>query len=207
MNKIFFHIAKIGGYKYICDDIFSYIIESNILNDSELYLSIVGSGELDISLEHNILYENNDIKNGEFPILSIIRDMSINSNENFNVLYLHTKGVSTPYNECVNDWRKYMSYFNIIKYKDCIKILENYDTCGVDLREYPVLHYSGNFWWANSSYIKKLPLFKDMDVVLSERHKAEFWVCNMNGKHYSMHDCGINQYERHLHRYEEKKYK
>jgi hypothetical protein len=210
INKIFFHIAKIGNYQNICDEIFEYIQFSNILKDSELYLSVVGNiGELVIpnDVKYEIVYENDNEKVCEFPTLTIIRNMSIEIQENFNILYIHTKGVSTPYNECINDWRKYMSYFNIIKYEDCLNILKENDTCGVDLRKEPTLHYSGNYWWAKSEYIKKLPTFDKMKLIISERHKAEFWICSVDGNHYSMFDCGINQYEKHLHRYNENMYK
>jgi len=207
MSKIFFHIAKMGHYQVICDEIFTYIIDSGILNNSKLYLSIVGVGDLKLpEIDYEIIYQNDNVGVGEFPILMKIREMSIETEEECNVLYIHTKGASTPKNECINDWRKYMLHFNIIKYKECVSILKDYDTCGVDLRKGPVLHYSGNFWWSKYSHIRKLPKFEDMEQVLSERHKGEFWVCNKDGKFHSMHDCGINQYVRHLHRYEERMY-
>lgn len=207
MNKVFLHIAKMGQYQMICDEIFTYIKESSILNDSKLYLSIVGVGDIVIPLEHEVIYQNDNVRVGEFPILMKIREMSMNTEDECNVLYIHTKGASTPKNECINDWRRYMLYFNVIKYKDCIEKLKKYDTCGVDLRGEPVLHYSGNFWWSKYSHIRKLTTFKKMDVVLTERHKGEFWICDIiDGEFYSMHECGINQYERHLHRYEENEY-
>lgn len=209
MNKIYFHICKINNYQKICDDVFQHIISSNIMNDSELYLSIVGSGDLIIpkNLNYIVIFISEDINVGEFPMLNRIKEDCLNSDENYNVLYIHSKGVTTPNNQNIDDWRKYMLYFNIIKYKDCLDILKNYDTCGVDLRDEPVLHYSGNFWWARSEYIKKLPSFEDMPIVLTERHKGEFWVCHNDGKHYSFWDCGINQYERHLYSYKESEYK
>jgi hypothetical protein len=206
MNKVFVHIAKLGKYQLICDEIFTYIKNSGILNNAKLYLSIVGIGEIIIPIEHEVIYQNDNVRLGEFPILMKIRELSLETDEECNILYIHTKGASVPENECINDWRKYMLYFNVTKYKDCVSLLKNHDTCGVDLRKGPVLHYSGNFWWSKFSHIRKLPLISEMEVVLSERHKGEFWICSVDGDFYSVHDCGINQYERHLYRYEEKKY-
>ena len=83
-------------------------------------------------------------------------------------------------------------------------------TCGVDLRRDPTLHYSGNFWWSNASYIATLPepcefnnLQKYPNPLNSLRHNQEFWICyhKESDYHYSLWDCGINCYERHLHRY------
>jgi hypothetical protein len=87
--------------------------------------------------------------------------------------------------------------------------LETNDTVGVDLRDYPTLHYSGNFWWANALYINTLPepyVFNNLEQypnpLHSLRHNQEFWICYHKDKlHKSQWDCGINCYERHLHRY------
>lgn len=123
------------------------------------------------------------------------------------ICYIHTKGV-TKDNECITDWRRYMFYFCGEQYKDMIRRLDGCDTCGVDLRDTPVAHYSGNFWWANSNYISKLCAPQDTYSPLTERHKAEFWICSdKKAKHISIHDCGISVYERHLYRYPEERYK
>jgi hypothetical protein len=129
------------------------------------------------------------------------------SNLNDKICYLHTKGVTND-NQCITEWRKYMFYFGCIKYNDRLEELKSNDTCGVDLRTTPVLHYSGNFWWANANYISGLNEPNKTYSPLSERHKSEFWVTSKtDARHHSTHDCGINVYERHLHSYPEEKYK
>jgi hypothetical protein len=94
------------------------------------------------------------------------------------------------------------------QYKKCLSILNDYDynTVGVDLVYNPALHYSGNFWWAKSNYIKTLSRPEDIPIILSKRHNAEFWVCNGNSKHYSLHNSNIPVYERHHHNYSEINY-
>lgn len=207
MNRIYFHIAKLHDYKRICDEIFSYLEKSSIMDNSELYLSIVGEGDdIHCPFKNVVDYYNNDVKVGENPILMRLRDFSLSSDENVNILYIHTKGASTPNNPCIDDWRKYMLHFNVLKYEDAIFKLTEYDTYGVDLRVDPTLHYSGNFWWSKSNYIKTLPHFNDMPIIISERHKSEFWICYNKKQHYSAWDCGINVYERHLHRYQNNLY-
>jgi hypothetical protein len=84
------------------------------------------------------------------------------------ILYFHAKGVSrlghakevpTRY------WRYYLEYFNILKWKDCIKKLENgFESCGAEWREGRPLkkntfsHYSGTFFWVSTDLIKKTPV-------------------------------------------------
>jgi hypothetical protein len=102
-----------------------------------------------------------------------------------------------------------MLYFNVTQWKICIEKLQTNSTCGVDLREMPTLHYSGNFWWAKSQYIATLPepvLFNNLEKypnpLQSLRHNQEFWICyDKNKNHVSLWDCGIDCYSRHLFRY------
>jgi hypothetical protein len=86
---------------------------------------------------------------------------------------------------CINDWRKFMEFFNLIKKDDCLKILDKYDTCGVNLTDQPYKHYSGNFWWSKSSYICTLPDFNSINI--SYRWNAEFWIGMGNGKMYNFY--------------------
>jgi len=206
MNVIFFHIATINHYQNIVDEILSSIKDSGLINEvDKIYLSILGSN--DVKLLYNdkieILFKSDNLDLCEFPILMLLKKFSYSNKAN--ILYLHTKGVNnnTP---PINDWRKYMLYFNVFKYKDALEKLKDYDTYGVDLRDNPTLHYSGNFWWTTSNYAKTLPDFNDIPLVISERHKAEFCICYNKGKHYSAWDCGIDVYQRHLHEYPENLY-
>ena len=206
MNNIFFHIAKMGQYASIINDILYKLKSSNLYENAKMCFCYNGEDEIAIN-DNNIkvIKNTNMLAAGEFPTLERIRQFSKN-HPNEKILYIHTKGVSTPENACINDWRDYMLYFTVEKWKDCIETLESYDTCGVDLRTEPSLHYSGNFWWANTNHIALLPEFFEMPLILSERHKGEFWVCSKGQHHKSLWDCGINCYERHLHRYPKEKY-
>ena len=213
LNQIYFHIATIGKYQDIFDEIYSQIIESNLINQvGSINLCIVGQGDLIIQENDKIkIYQDSDISSGEFFTLDLLKTFSDSVEKNHKILYLHTKGVTTPDNPCIEDWRKYMTYFNINQYEKCLYSLNQYDSCGVDLVNDPTLHYSGNIWWANSSYIKKLPTINEIKFpktppILSIRHNAEFWICMGNGNLKSLWNSNINVYERHLHQYPKIKY-
>jgi hypothetical protein len=213
LNQIYFHIATIGKYQDIFDEIYSQIIESNLINQvGSINLCIVGQGDLIIQENDNIkIYQDSDISSGEFFTLDLLKTFSDSVEQNHKILYLHTKGVTTPDNPCIDDWRKYMTYFNINQYEKCLYSLNQYDSCGVDLVNDPTLHYSGNIWWANSSYIKKLPTINEIKFpktppILSIRHNAEFWIGMGNGNLKSLWNSNINVYERHLHQYPKIKY-
>lgn len=73
------------------------------------------------------------------------------------VLYLHSKGVTQEGNENVFFWRSAMEYFLIKLHTRCTRLLEEYDTVGVEYMTSPEDHYSGNFWWVSGSYFLSLP--------------------------------------------------
>ena len=212
-NIIYFHIATIGEYQQIFAEIYTQIVESKLIDNVEIInLCIVGQGDLNLQLNDKIkIYRDSDVNSGEFFTLDKIKDFSNSSDENYKILYIHTKGVTTPNNECITDWRKYMTYFNVNQHQKCFELLEENDSCGVDLVDAPALHYSGNFWWANSSYIKGLPTINEIKFpktppILSIRHNGEFWIGMGDGKLKSLWNSNINVYERHLHKYSKENY-
>jgi hypothetical protein len=207
MINVFFHVATMGKYESIIKDTLTAIRDSLLYQNAHITICYNGTGNISLDGLDNIrvIQNTQNIAEGEFPTLHKIKQFSI-SHPNQKVLYIHTKGTSTDDNVCIDDWRNYMLHFNVTKWGDCIEQLKENDTCGVDLRTDPTLHYSGNFWWANTNYIKTLPEFHQMPVILSERHKAEFWICYNRTSHKCLWDCGISSYQRHLHRYEKEKY-
>lgn len=175
-TKTFFHIYEVNDYQNIINEILSFF-------DDELKQTIEYS------------YEDNEIKT-----LNKLRQFSID-NEDYKILYIHTKGVCNK-NDNIDSWRQYMSFYNITNYKTMIDKLQFFDVCGIDYREYPQKHYSGNFWWSKSEYIKTLDLPINTYSCLTERHKSEFWICSKTDNCYSAFDCGVNVYERHLNNYD-----
>ena len=199
MIFIYFHIYQVNNYLDIVNEIFTAINEFGLSNKTKAIIPIV-------------IPEN---QGSEFITLSSIEFLSRNMKHNAKILYIHTKGVTTPNNECVNDWRRYMIWGCIENWEACTELLETSDTVGVDFEEQPTRHYSGNFWWANSDYIKTLPTIKSLidmpekDCILTKRHNAEFWI-GMSNKdqinHFSLHDSKIPVMKRHLFRLHREQY-
>jgi hypothetical protein len=147
----------------------------------------------------NVEVSHTQVNEFEFGILGMIQDLSIN--ENFYCYYLHTKGVSitkdnmfkyhkstdlTVLKNNIESWRRYMEYFLIDKFQDNIGNLSiGYDACGVQYTTNPVQHFSGNFWWSKSEYIKTLP--KIISIDKTKRHNAEYWIGRGNGKLISLY--------------------
>jgi hypothetical protein len=100
-----------------------------------------------------------------------------------------------------------MLYFLVDKHNLCLKILNNdYYTIGCNLSNYfengkeiTPPHYSGNFWWANSNYIR---LLDKLDSVPNKnqswyKNQAEFWLLRKrtHDKYYTIHNSNVNHYE------------
>ena len=49
-----------------------------------------------------------------------------------------------------------MEYFLFNKSNDAINKLKTNDAVGVAFEKIPTNHFSGNFWWSKSEYIKTL---------------------------------------------------
>ena len=65
-----------------------------------------------------------------------------------------------------------MNYWLIENYQKCINYLnKSYLTCGINVSN-DYTHYSGNFWWSNTNYIKKLsPILRPKNRLV-----AEYWL-------------------------------
>jgi hypothetical protein len=118
-----------------------------------------------------IVHPYND---GEKNTIILLQEIC-KSYENAFVLYYHAKGV-TSIVHCdrvrrnIKSWREMLNYFNIEKWESCILALNNHDIYGVmrgqfsfpDTSELKTI-YPGNFWWARSSHINKLPNVKQLN--------------------------------------------
>ena len=218
-NVIIIHAAILDKCKERILQYLTVIKNSNLINNIySIFICFIGSEKIPISdydiSQYNynniikIIKLSDNLNDYELPTLNFLYNFCIKNIDN-NVLYLHTKNVGKEINLCIEDQINYMLYFLVTKWEKCINNLENFDSCGVDLRNNPVLHYSGNFWWSTSDNIISLPSpveFSNLNIypnhLNSVRHNQEFWICyNKNKKHISLWDCGIDVYERHLHRY------
>lgn len=212
VNYIYIHVCCINNWKDVFNHLY-YDIKSSGLHDvvSRIKCSVLCQPES--KTETEIYFSKLLLSDEKLELLGITCKISLyethtinllhkhatESEEEFNVLYLHTKGV-TRNNVNVDDWIKYMIYFNINEYKTCIDKLVDHDAVGVNLVNVYQLHYSGNFWWSKSNYIRKLKQCEHIHY-----NSPEFWLTEgKNGNFLSLWDSNINHYDE---RYQEDKYK
>lgn len=187
-----------------------YLVKNIKLSGIECILDKIYVNNIGIPIDntfgdkYEICNYSDDPKLYEIPTINKMKDFA-NDNPNTHVLYLHTKGVSFDDNYTQeNDWIDMMLHFLVTKYKNCIyKLNTGYNTIGCNysgeinktifqhLMPYPLLHYSGNFWWANTNYLKTLPYLSESIIV---KNDAEFWLHTNSPTYYNCHNSDINHY-------------
>ncbi len=193
-NYIYFHVCCVNHYVYVFKNIMDKIKMSGLYDD----ITEIRCGVLGYNYEPELFNDPKIVIRGTNPDIFLWEVFTINllyedaQKEDFNVLYLHTKGITRhPLYKQVNDWVNYLCYFNIYQFRNCIDFLKLYDTVSVNLVDEPVTHYSGNFWWSKSTYIRKLE-----KCIYNCYNSAEFWITEKKiGNYHSLWNSNINHYE------------
>ena len=196
MMYIFIHVCAISNYRSAFMKLMNSIKSSNLYNlTTKIYVVVLGTFDItdemykDPKLE--VIYNTENTRVYERVTLNFMRQHALKHEENQKYLYLHTKGLK--YNglqDNVNDWIDLMLYYLVKNHETCIRMLEQYDACGLNFLCNPHPHFSGNFWWANSFHIKKLPHLQNYDWY----HESEMWLCYCNGSYVTLHQSKVNHY-------------
>lgn len=196
VNYIYIHICCINNWKEVVSELL-FKIRNSGLYDKIKEIKCVILGDYDNSINDpkvKIIFLSEDVSLGEKYTINLMYNDCIMTTEEFNILYIHTKGVmhlNNNFESNVRDWREYMCYFNMYHFDFCLKELKDCDAVGVNLQvssDYP-LHYSGNFWWSKASHIRNLKFIND-----NYYNSPEFWVTSINGKYQSLWDSNTHHY-------------
>jgi len=172
----FYHVYADGEWIEAVDEHCEALKEHGLAeNLDKFYLGVVGTDDnrttaiSRITMHHNL---NAEVI-VEAPIqweqitLEPLRRFST-TNDGY-LLYAHTKGSynHTPINI---GWRSSMCYYNVVKWKDAVeKLDEGYRAVGCHWVNDAI--FGGNYWWANTSYLKCLPT-----LAVDNRWRAEEWI-------------------------------
>ena len=151
-----------------------------------------------------IAFRSSDIGEYEFPTLGLLQDAC--QTWTGPVYYLHTKGVTrSPYDQYTRYWRQLMLDEVVTNHERCLAELSGADAVGTNWRWNN--HYSGNFWWARASHIRRLPDIRSLQrfsrpiighPVWNKRLQCEFWVTMTHGRFAGVGTAGRDLY-RELH--------
>lgn len=164
--RIYMHVNDLPGAWTVLEEQLNRIEESGLLDAAEV-LNMCINGKMEnfegvkqaLSEYTKIRYVHvaTDAQRFEYPTLDFLKRECDATTEDFNICYLHLKGLTRLNDPNVVDWRHFMEYFNIDRWEDCVQRLTlGYDTVGINYIEAPWPHYSGNFWWSHANYVKIL---------------------------------------------------
>lgn len=189
----FHHVCFLNNGRQIFEEQIERIINSGLYKQATtIFFTLLGSPPANYIFpdKYQAIFTEQSTLTYERKILEFMYAFSQSNTGDF--FYLHTKGVSHygKHNySCVEDWRRYMEYFLIDNWAICTKDLENYDAVGVNYRHYPK-HYSGNFWWARSGYVKTSnPNFNYKDY-----YETENWILRDCVNSHNYYESNINHY-------------
>jgi len=196
---VWIHIALLRRWEEILKEELDLLKSSGLAKHAKIFYCVVGGPKEKVEplmngLDHECVEDYEDVRLHECPTLHHLHNFA-KENPNKKVLYIHTKGTSRPKDSNSDEWRRYMLYFLVGHYKECLHFLDSYSTVGVHL--IGENHYSGNFWWAQTNHLSTLDHLgenacwseKPMTAPNHPRMKAEYWCLSRpkKGSHLSIH--------------------
>lgn len=193
---IFFHVYLKSGYSRILIDKFKKFKSSGLYEKAnKIYLTLFGDIELNSEflnelkemypkIEYGVI--SNAVFNNEPDTLNLMIKKANEYEQNTPMLYLHTKGLSyanPDLKKNVEAWVRYLDLYVINKWEECVDSLKENDAAGGFYVEDPK-HFQGNFWWANSDYIKNLRKITAENYAALNR--GEFWILSQTDKVYPL---------------------
>jgi hypothetical protein len=187
---IFWHVCGLNHWKEIAEDQYKTMESSGLVEKSKkIMVTFLGKDRKEIKWLENkskkiSVSHDTDFSHYERKCLNGLRDWS-GKNKGL-VLYLHAKGVSRiKQKKNVWGWRKLLEYYLVENHEKCIGMMDDLDAlggnlCAVGRRQEELdrpghrMHYSGNFWWAQSSYLRTLP--KIPENIRMEKNN-NYWMC------------------------------
>jgi hypothetical protein len=193
---IFFHVYLKNDFSHILLDKFKKFKASGLYEKADkIYLTLFGDIEknqeflTDLEdLYNKIQYVSitNKEYNNEADTLNFMLKKANEYSSNTPMLYVHTKGVSYTHPVLKNNikaWVRYLDLYNLKNWEICVEGLKDNDAAGGFYVENPK-HFQGNFWWANSDYLKNLPKINNTNI--DSLNRGEFWILSNTDKVYKL---------------------
>ena len=217
MIKFYIHVPELPGWQSLTVEFLEKIEASGLadsehrqiilcLNGNEIAMRDFLSPLLDNSDSYTAVHVSDDSWRCEWPTLNYLKQQCDSSTDNDYIGYAHLKGLTKPNSKPVQDWKDYLVYWGIERWETSIAQLKaGYDTSSVNWFDNPWPHYSGNFWWATSDYIRRLEPLQDpatIDfgravskylkpyVILDPgnfRYEHEAWLGSVSANRYELH--------------------
>jgi hypothetical protein len=167
--KIFWHVNELNGWNHVMDQQWD-LIEKSGLEKAAKEIVVCTNGQpwtferwdqeknaSKLKKKTTLTGVYKDASLHEFSTLNYLHHVANNADDECYICYIHLKGLLRWGDQNVGDWRDFMNYFTIEKWKDNVEALDQgAQVVGTNYNTDPWPHFAGNFWWAKLSYIKTL---------------------------------------------------
>lgn len=119
-----------------------------------LIIGMAGEGTpINEDVTHTIY--TNDVQNATITLEALVDQAKL---EDCYLLYMNTGSDLRNARDIVRreHWRRTMEWFLVNRHRHCLQELETHDLVGI-LWDKVAKSFVGNFWWARSDYINRLP--------------------------------------------------
>lgn len=181
MNSIVYHLFCLNDGLKRFEKTYKKIQSSGLIDHiGKIHVNCVGQNNINtsriVSKYNKVVAHTHDYDKSEVTSVNLAKWLA-EKDLGGNTLYLHSKGAANKWSqpresydieqkeECIDAWVDFMEYHLIIKFKDCLEYLNQYDTCGCNKVntnggmfgfDWESWHYSGNFWWSRNKYLASI---------------------------------------------------
>lgn len=174
----FYHVFADGDWRTPARDHFIALEKSNLIEHLDsIRLGIVGSeaNREQVKTELPGLVVAESETGWEQVTLNKAHDFA--QSDDGAIFYAHTKG-AFALSEFAARWRVSMIHDTVTRWRECVEALETVEAVGAFWLKSPQAEhadhgffFAGNFWWAQSAYLRKLEPVRN-----EHRYQAEGWI-------------------------------
>ena len=185
MISVVYHCYLVGNWKEIVTGQLNRLKSSGLYDFADIIEVTVNLDKTDKSEFEEIILKYSKLNveyftenHAEYPGIKKVRELALNND----------KTISQEKIENIQQWKECLEFFLIDKWRESVELLDSYDNVGVTCNGG---WYWGNFWWSQSSHIKKTP-----EVGLWGRWDYEAWLNRdtPDAKNYEFHHFSYNPY-------------
>lgn len=161
---VFYTINQLGDWKQVMSSQVTRLIKSGLFDAAtRIFVGVYGNdSSVALPQKFSVIHKSNDASDQAMEMLDIIGNFARNNDcVILNMSTLHSEYYGRAQYPYIQDWREYLEHFNVQSWKECITRLKTYDLIGVDWQS-DFGSFDGNFWWAKSTYLSKLPTLESL---------------------------------------------
>jgi hypothetical protein len=179
----FYHVYADGAFESPVRDHFNALEESGLADALDSFrIGIVGSKEnrlkaLELFEELGIPFTLAALSETGWEQVTLSEVYKFSKTTEAKILYAHTKG-SYSQTRLAREWRISMLYDTVTRWKSAVLALDTFEAAGpfwissnAPEHEEHEFFFAGNFWWARTDYLRRLPTIKN-----ETRYQAEGWI-------------------------------